>query len=168
MSDQLNPPAKVDCWWAVKQKQGDCERHHYPNERPVQRCDLGHTVPRVEQITDPARSHPEKQKHGGPSKGDTKVNEDAEQSREHSSLERLFAQRHGSDFLKQAHYVRMVEYGREDTREESVGRAGEKARAHQPGEIRPSSQRDLFASIMAAQRLSRSLLYSASGCPISQ
>ena len=87
---------------------------------------------------------------------------------EHSETSAPLAQHRGSDSLKQAHYVRMVKYGREDTREESVDRAGEKARAHQPGEIRPSSQRDLFASIMAAQRLSRSLLYSASGCPISQ
>ena len=77
MSDQLNPPAYVDRWWPVQKKRNDRERHHDPDERSIERCNLDHSVPGGEESTYQRQTQTEKQKHGGPTKGDSKMHENA-------------------------------------------------------------------------------------------
>ena len=102
MSDQLNPPAYIDRWWPVQKKRNDYQRHHHPDKRSIERCNLDHSVPGAEEVTDPAQSQNEKQEHGGPTKGDSDMHENAEQGSWRTALECLLAEQCGSDSLKEA------------------------------------------------------------------
>ncbi len=104
MSDQLNPPAYVDRWWPLQEKRNDRQRHHHPDERSVERCNLDDPVAGAEELTDPAQTQNEKQEHGGPTKGDSKMHENAEQDCWRSAFERLLAEQRGSDSLKEARH----------------------------------------------------------------
>lgn len=104
MSDQLNPPAYVDRWWPVQKKWNDRERHHHPDDRPIDRCNLDHPIPGAEEVTDPAQSQNEKQENGGPTKGDSDMHENAEQGCRRAAFERPLAEQRGSDSLKEARH----------------------------------------------------------------
>ena len=104
MPDQLNPPAYVDRWWPVQKKRNDDQRHHHPDGRSIERRNLGHSVRGAEEVTDPAQSQNETQEHGGPTKGNSKMHENAEQGCWRAAFERPLAEQRRSDSLKEARH----------------------------------------------------------------
>ena len=74
--------------------------------------------------------HDDEEEHGGPSKRDAEVHENADKSRRHTAIQRGLTEQSARHSLEETRHSRVVEGDAQDAREESIRDAGQKAGAH--------------------------------------